>query len=215
MVYSAVHMGRHHCLVTARACVCLVVPRKMTQPIWDLDHLPKPAPRSEHSDICHPAGAKLSLSPSRLFQGSARVPSSDRESWPITKSREAFEGAPSVLLGCRVASASMSHLPATGSENPCSRPPRHVGRGRGPAGATSLCGLRTWLGNGPGLEPGDDVGLQTQAAAQKSREAIPGSSSGFRWAGRPGRFRHGGLESAMSGCSLPAPCRQVFPWLQL
>lgn len=132
-----------------RACVCLVVGGtalvKMTQPIWDLDHLPKPAPRSDESDICHPGGAKLSLFPSRLFQGSARLPIPDRESWPITEAQKhgsirrrsnRVVGIPGCIL-----------LPSssTGSENPC---PHHLdmwAEGRWPPGASSR-GLRVVVG---------------------------------------------------------------------
>lgn len=183
----------------------------MTQPVWDLDHLPKPAPRSDNSDICHPGGAKLSPFPSRLFQGSAGLPISDRESWPITEAQKHSKALHIRVVG--TPGRICFHIPAQAPDNPCSPPPRHVGRGRGPAGASPR-GLRVWLGNGPGLESGDDVSLQSRTAAQKSREAIPGSSSSFRWAGSPGRARRGGLEPTMSGCSRAAPCRQVFPWHQ-
>lgn len=183
----------------------------MTQPIWDLDHLPKPAPRSDNSDICHPGAAKLSPFPSRLLPRFGQVcpfPTGNRG--PSPKHRSIRRRPHPCCWDPR------SHLlpySSTGSDNPCSPPPRRVGRGRGPPGASSR-GLRVWLGNGPGLESGDDVGLQTQTAAQKSREAIPGSSSNSRRAGKPGRARRGGLEPTMSGWSRAPPCRQVFPWHQ-
>lgn len=110
------------------------------------------------------------------------------------RSTEAFEGIPGRIC---------FQLPAssTRSDDPC-------------PGASSR-GLHAWLGNGPGLEQGDDVGLQTQAAAQESREAIPGSSSSSGWAGSPGRSRRGGLEPTMSGCSRAAPLQAgVFPGIK-
>lgn len=195
MVYSAVHAGRHHRLRTAHGCVCVPGsrrdrPRKNDTAHGDLDHLPKPAPRSDESDICHPGGAKLSLFPSRLFQGSARLPISDRESWPITEAQKhgRIRRRSNRVVG--IPGRICSHLPAQAPRIPVPTTSTCGQKGDGRRERRPV-GCGWWLGNGPGLESGDDVGLQTQTAAQKSREAIPGSSSGFRWAGRPGSSRCG------------------------
>lgn len=118
------------------------------------------------------------------------------------RSTEAFEGIPGRIC---------FQLPAssTRSDDPCSPPPKRAARERRPVGC-----MRGWA-MGQAWKAGDDVGLQTQAAAQKSREAIPGSSSSSRWAGSPGRSRRGGLEPTMSGCSRAAPLQAgVFPGIK-
>lgn len=183
----------------------------MTQPIWDLDHLPKPAPRSDNSDICHPGAAKLSPFPSRRLP---RFGTSAHFRQGIVAhhgSTEAFEDVPIRVVG--TPGRICFHIPAHAPTIPA---PHHLDmcaegegrRERRPVG----CGCGWAMGRA--WNQAMTLACRPRRRARKAGklfQGLPQVLGGLAGLAGP---RLGGLEPTMSGCSRAAPCRQVFPWHQ-
>lgn len=128
-----------------RACVCLVVGGtalvKMTQPICDFDHLPKPAPRSDESDICHPGGRQAKPFPLKALPRFGRSAHFRQGIVAHHRSTEARKHSKALQPCCWDPRSHLLPSSSTGSDNPCTHHLDMWAEGRWPAGASSR-GLR-------------------------------------------------------------------------